>query len=566
MKEFPAKGWQITQTISALAFFFCVQARAHVYVVTETNDTTSVTSLRGAIIDANARGGENTIILGEEPDPRRREPVAAWTFYLTIQGADEDAAQTGDLDITDGKLTIIGATPNVTIDAAGLGDRVFQVFSNAQLTLEGITIEGGATPFNTNYSFGEPGGAIFNAGTLIMQDCVISGNSVGVGTSSGTDIDGINSNNISLFLNGGNGGGIFNIGNAQLDNCVISSNSAGAGYTSQTTLAGINGGDGGGIYNLGKVVLNECIISDNLSGAGGVGGSLSGGGSAAPPGGAGGNGAGIFNDGEMGVNFCRVNGNLGGAGGTGGTLSFYGPPGAGGTGGSGGVFNIGSLMSTSCTITLNLAGAGGNGGSRNPSRLGTGSNIPASGGQGGGGGGILNATNNVALVLRNTLIALNSANSGGLSGTNFDEYLDEYFDVVIVTNIGNPGANGVGPDLSGGFTSHGFNLIGAADGSTGLTSGVLADQVGSTNAPIDPVIGPLQMNGGPTATHALLRGSPAINKGNCFGVHQDQRGEFRPFDSPGISFALGGDGSDIGAFELHVNERFEPPRDIFDRR
>src|SRR5207247_6231808 len=31
---------------------------------------------------------------------------------------------------------------------------------------------------------------------------------------------------------------------------------------------------------------------------------------------------------------------------------------------------------------------------------------------------------------------------------------------------------------------------------------------------IDPMLGPLQNNGGPTFTHALLTGSPAINAGN----------------------------------------------------
>jgi large repetitive protein len=113
------------------------------------------------------------------------------------------------------------------------------------------------------------------------------------------------------------------------------------------------------------------------------------------------------------------------------------------------------------------------------------------------------------------------------------------------------------------FASEGFNLIGAADRSTGFTSGVLADQVGTMAAPIDPVVGPLQVNGGPTATHALLRGSSAINKGFCFGVHQDQRGEYRPFDYPGVPDVVGGDGSDIGAFELHEGERFERRREGF---
>jgi hypothetical protein len=89
-----------------------------------------------------------------------------------------------------------------------------------------------------------------------------------------------------------------------------------------------------------------------------------------------------------------------------------------------------------------------------------------------------------------------------------------------------------------------------ADGSTGFVNGVKADRVGSIASPINPKLGLLQMNGGPTPTHALLPGSPAIDQGNCFGVHTDQRGWHRPFDYPSIPNAPGGDGSDIGAFEL----------------
>jgi hypothetical protein len=46
---------------------------------------------------------------------------------------------------------------------------------------------------------------------------------------------------------------------------------------------------------------------------------------------------------------------------------------------------------------------------------------------------------------------------------------------------------------------------------TGITSGVSGNQVGTTASPIDPGLGPLDDNGGPTLTHALLAGSPAIS-------------------------------------------------------
>ena len=46
-------------------------------------------------------------------------------------------------------------------------------------------------------------------------------------------------------------------------------------------------------------------------------------------------------------------------------------------------------------------------------------------------------------------------------------------------------------------------------------------------------------------------GSPALDKGNCFGCSLDGRLVTRPFDEPTITPATGGDNSDIGAFELH---------------
>jgi hypothetical protein len=83
----------------------------------------------------------------------------------------------------------------------------------------------------------------------------------------------------------------------------------------------------------------------------------------------------------------------------------------------------------------------------------------------------------------------------------------------------------------------GDNLIGDGRGS-GLTSNEFGDQVGAADAPIDPRLGPLQDNGGPTPTHALLPGSPAIDTSSACPA-TDQRGVTRPQ----------GAGCDIGAFE-----------------
>ena len=114
-------------------------------------------------------------------------------------------------------------------------------------------------------------------------------------------------------------------------------------------------------------------------------------------------------------------------------------------------------------------------------------------------------------------------------------------------------------DVTGSFTSVGFNLVGTTNGSTGFTQPT--DQTG-----IDPQLDPngLQDNGGPTKTIALLPGSPAIDKGSSAGLSgslaTDQRdvGFARTFDDPAVPNATGGDGTDIGAFETQT--AFPTPR------
>ena len=70
-----------------------------------------------------------------------------------------------------------------------------------------------------------------------------------------------------------------------------------------------------------------------------------------------------------------------------------------------------------------------------------------------------------------------------------------------------------------------YNLIGDGTGMTGVTSGVNGNLVGSAATPIDPLLGPLQDNGGDTPTMALLAGSSALNAGDPAQVGvPDQRG------------------------------------------
>ncbi len=95
--------------------------------------------------------------------------------------------------------------------------------------------------------------------------------------------------------------------------------------------------------------------------------------------------------------------------------------------------------------------------------------------------------------------------------------------------------------------SLGNNLDG--DGSSGFTNGVNGDLVGTASNPLDALLGPLADNGGPTRTHALLPGSPAIDAGGNALV-RDANGNHLWFDQRGQGFLrLIGGAVDVGAFE-----------------
>jgi hypothetical protein len=96
--------------------------------------------------------------------------------------------------------------------------------------------------------------------------------------------------------------------------------------------------------------------------------------------------------------------------------------------------------------------------------------------------------------------------------------------------------------------SLGHNLIGNGSGGAGFSA---SDLVGTSLNPLDPRLGPLQDNGGPTPTMALLPGSPAIDAGGLTDSEWDQRG-------PGYPRLVNGT-TDIGAYEVQPDSGAASP-------
>ena len=282
------------------------------------------------------------------------------------------------------------------------------------------------------------------------------------------------------------GGGIANGGTLAISDSTISGNHA-SSY-------------GGGVHSSGMLAINNSTITGNRV----VGGCKK----------CGAVGGGISNVGTLIINNSTISGNstaglLGGAG--------------------GGIFNKGKLSIKNSTINANDGGCCG-GGIDNFGKLSI-SNSTVGLNQSVQGGGILNAG---TLTTNNSTISGNSA-ANGWGGGIFNDYKTVSLQNTIVANSPSGG------NCSGPMASNGYNL--SSDNTCNFNN------TGDLNN-TDPVLGPLQNNGGPTQTQALLSGSPAIDAGNPSGctdgqghlLKTDQRGAPRPdHEDTG--------GCDMGAYE-----------------
>ncbi len=206
--------------------------------VTTTSDGIAAGTLRAAVQAANAEAGLNTIAL------RTGE-----TYTLDISGSGEDAAATGDLDITDAAGLVIRGNGAI-IEIVGGVDRVFDVQASGALTLLDVTIKGGSVTGST--PGGDGGGVRNNGGTLTIERSLLTANTATKGgalASSGTTtiINTTISDNTAT-----NGGGIDHTSGTLLVSSVTVANNAATS-------------SGGGIRSSANAQLENTIVADNTA-------------------------------------------------------------------------------------------------------------------------------------------------------------------------------------------------------------------------------------------------------------------------------------------------------------
>src|SRR5439155_6606396 len=162
-------------------------------------DATGACTLRAAVMEANALPGLDSVTL------------AAGPYDLDIQGPGEDAATTGDLDITDdleikgagAESTIIDGSPQGT--GRFLGDTAFTVHPGATVVMSHLTIQHGGND-------GSLGGGILNLGSLALTDVFLRENLAFAGGGV-TNVGALSVERTNFKMNEATeGGGIRNIG------------------------------------------------------------------------------------------------------------------------------------------------------------------------------------------------------------------------------------------------------------------------------------------------------------------------------------------------------------------
>jgi predicted outer membrane repeat protein len=541
-------------------------------------NTFDAPTLRSAIEAANATAGNNTINL-----------TVRGTYQITIPPASPDDTPatennaTGDFDIipnasspAGSRLMIVNTSRGrVAVSGNGL-DRVFDINPNNAtppagftVVLKGFTIEDGiASPgdgaagsgggirdqgnvnltltnmvVTHNSATADGGGLVmFNmtegSWTLTIDNSVISDDHAG-DAGGGIDTDGtgtvvIDNSNITGNTDINQGAGVY------IDVAVNNPSPAGANMTMTNTIVSNNSAlafsitaSGGGISNAGNgtMVIDHSTIENNFTG--GMGGGFSD---------ENGNGTLIVSDSLFLNNTASMNGGGIQEGGPKTTITNSEFKGNSSGGNGGALFANGTTLIVQSSTFANNTSAG-NGGGIEVETTGTraaGSTITdttitgnqALNNAGANGGGI-DAVAIGSLALLNDTINANFANNGG--GAFWDgSGAFSAQNTIIAGNNANFGPDAV--NSASAFTDKGGNLIGVSgpnSGNSGFTAA--STQTGTVNQPLDPLLGPLQNNGGPRIgargtritleTEAPLRDSPAIGKGILPGAPvTDERG------------------------------------------
>ncbi|MBE9548720.1 MAG: hypothetical protein IMF09_04875, partial [Proteobacteria bacterium] len=395
-------------------------------------------------------------------------------------------------------------SPDITISGNNQS-RVIQTDNGATVNLEGLTISNGVSDYLR-------GGGIyaFNS-TLSLSNSTVSNNSAQIGGGISTFYSTLSLSNSTVSGNSsdGNGGGIYAYyySITSLSNSTISGNSSGGAgggiftyhYSSlslsDSTVSGNSASfDGGGISTVSylPVTLNNSTVSGNSASF---------------------NGGGIYAYGPLNLTNSTVSNNSAQDGGgiytLGSTVSLSNSTVSdnSATFNGGGIYTYyGSISLSNSTVSGNNATFDGGGIYAKYYSTATLNNSTVSGNNANTGGGI-HAKYNSTVTLNNSTVSGNNANSG--SGIRTSNNLTLNLSNSIIAN--NPGSSDciLGDPLSSNINNHfgDISCDGTADG--------------------DPLLSPLQNNGGPTLTHLPLTGSPVIDVGDnaaAAGLSTDQRG------------------------------------------
>lgn len=504
-------------------------------------------SLREAIVAANTDTATDACPAGNGADTIE---LGAGTYEFTLTGSDENAAATGDLDITD-DLTIQGQDAETTIIDANWIDRVIDIRGAITVIFSNITIDKGS-------AFGSGGGVFNQNGNLTFDHVIISSSEASIGGGIFNASGSLSIQNSEITSNSGGGGdvaGLFNGGNAVIENSRFSGNTAfGGGAIENSGILTIHntditsngsafdyggilnrrsaeitisnsiinengGGSGGGILNEGTVIISDTVIQDNEAGGGASGFKDA-------------IGGGIYNLGTMTVYGSTVSGNR----------LVAEDPNTGVLFGAG-IANYSNLNLINSTVSGNIADdqfggtTGFGGGVYNDGQLFVNnSTIVDNVGKDRGGG----LDNRGTVEIANSILARNRTILSDDEGEGLDNRGTVKAAHSITTHNQTPRSQN--SDCLGTLISRGYNLVQDSRGCT------LADNAPGDLVDVDAQLGTLEDNGGATPTYALLEGSPAIDAGNPTLPGSSERA-CQATDQRGVTRPQGAQ-CDIGAYEL----------------